>query len=55
MKTFKLTVYSNEEWERHYEVEAEDLEEAKAMVEQETTEPVESHRQEIMITGIEED
>jgi len=55
MKTFKMIVTSNEEWERHYEVEAEDLEEAKARVEQETTEPIESHRQEIMITGIEEE
>lgn len=55
MPIFKLTVSTKEEWERHYEIEAEDLEEAKAMVEQETTEPVESHREDIMITGIMED
>ena len=55
MPTFRLTVTTQEDWEHHYEVEAEDLEEAKAMVEQETIKPDVSNRNDIMITGIMED
>lgn len=55
MPTFNLLVTTKEEWEHHYEVEAEDLDEAKAKVEQEIIEPVESHRDEFEITGIMEE
>lgn len=52
MPIFKLTVTTQEEWEHHYEIVAADLEEAKAMAEQEIQEPIESHRNEVTITSI---
>lgn len=52
MPIFKVTTKSNEDWERHYEVEAVDGDEARAKVEQEIIEPVESHRREMMIIHI---
>jgi len=52
MPTFKLIVTTMEEWEHHYEIEAEDLETAKEMVQEESLSPDESHRNEINITGI---
>lgn len=52
MPTFNLLVTTKEEWEHHYEVEAENLDEAKERVESGGIEPVESHRDEFEITGI---
>jgi len=54
MTTFKLIVSTKEEWEYYYEMEAKNLEEAKAMAEQRIIEPTKSEIEDIIITGIRE-
>jgi len=53
-RIFKLSVTTREEWERRYEVNAENIDEAKAKVEQEVIWPVGSTRESIMIISITE-
>ena len=52
MAIFKIIITTNEDLERHYEIEAKDIEEARTMAEQETKEPKKVYRNNVTILSI---
>ncbi len=52
MELFKIIVTTNEDWERHYEIEAENVDEARAMAEQEIKEPTKVYKNNVTILSI---
>jgi len=52
MAIFKIIITTNEDWERHYEIEAKNIDEARAMAEQEIKEQKKAYKNNVTILSI---